>query len=267
MEMTLKMAKKQFKTESKKLLDMMVNSIYTNKEIFLRELISNASDAIDKLYFRSLTDDSVTLTQSDYEIRISADTDVIVPFSTTVDYIPENKIDDILYIKYNGDFFAWKTASFGYPYLMTGTKGPQGAVGSMDYISTQFAFCLERISPPVGDVGQQLKEGQMIPVTLNDDKYDIERIIYWEDFPDTNSETIDEWDGIPRVDGYIDGNGDRWRWYRSEISMDVSNQTIKKWGEPVLTTGHDGLTGNKYEFRYGVTENTRKPFFKKNNEA
>ena len=69
------MAKKQFKTESKKLLDMMVNSIYTNKEIFLRELISNASDAIDKLYFRSLTDDSVTLTQSDYEIRISIDKD------------------------------------------------------------------------------------------------------------------------------------------------------------------------------------------------
>lgn len=67
------MAKKQFKTESKKLLDMMVNSIYTHKEIFLRELISNASDAIDKLYFRSLTDDSVTLRQGDYEIRITVD--------------------------------------------------------------------------------------------------------------------------------------------------------------------------------------------------
>ncbi|MBQ9511083.1 MAG: molecular chaperone HtpG [Clostridia bacterium] len=67
------MAKKQFKTESKKLLDMMVNSIYTHKEIFLRELISNASDAIDKLYFRSLTDDSVLLKKEDYEIRISAD--------------------------------------------------------------------------------------------------------------------------------------------------------------------------------------------------
>ena len=67
------MAKKQFKTESKKLLDMMVNSIYTHKEIFLRELISNASDAIDKLYFRSLTDDTVALKQNDYEIRITAD--------------------------------------------------------------------------------------------------------------------------------------------------------------------------------------------------
>lgn len=69
------MAKKQFKTESKKLLDMMVNSIYTHKEIFLRELISNASDAIDKLYFKSLTDDSVTLKKEDYEIRITVDSE------------------------------------------------------------------------------------------------------------------------------------------------------------------------------------------------
>ena len=65
------MKKKQFKTESKKLLDMMINSIYTHKEIFLRELISNASDAIDKLYFRSLTDDSVKLARSDYSIFIN----------------------------------------------------------------------------------------------------------------------------------------------------------------------------------------------------
>ena len=69
------MAQKQFKTESKKLLDMMVNSIYTHKEIFLRELISNASDAIDKLYFRSLTDDTVALKKEDYEIRIAVDKD------------------------------------------------------------------------------------------------------------------------------------------------------------------------------------------------
>ncbi len=67
------MEKKQFQTESQKLLDMMINSIYTHKEIFLRELISNASDAIDKLYYRSLTDDSVALGRADYEIRISAD--------------------------------------------------------------------------------------------------------------------------------------------------------------------------------------------------
>ena len=67
------MAKKQFKTESKKLLDMMINSIYTHKEIFLRELISNASDALDKLYFRSLTDQSVTLARGDYAITLETD--------------------------------------------------------------------------------------------------------------------------------------------------------------------------------------------------
>ena len=61
---------KQFKTESKRILDLMINSIYTNKEIFLRELISNASDATDKLKFISLTDTTVN---SDFKIKISAD--------------------------------------------------------------------------------------------------------------------------------------------------------------------------------------------------
>lgn len=67
------MRKKQFKTESKKMLDMMINSVYTNKEIFLRELISNASDAIDKRYFRSLTDSSLGLSRDEYEITLSVD--------------------------------------------------------------------------------------------------------------------------------------------------------------------------------------------------
>ena len=67
--------KKQFKAESKKLLDMMINSIYTNKEIFLRELISNASDAVDKLYYRSLTDKKVKVDKDDLEIRITIDKD------------------------------------------------------------------------------------------------------------------------------------------------------------------------------------------------
>ena len=69
------MAKKQFKSESKRLLDLMINSIYTHKEIFLRELISNASDAIDKLYYRALTDDNLTFNREDYYIRIDTDKD------------------------------------------------------------------------------------------------------------------------------------------------------------------------------------------------
>ncbi len=67
------MAKKQFKTESKKLLDMMINSIYTHKEIFLRELLSNASDAIDKLYYRSLTDNTVGIERGEFAIDLSVD--------------------------------------------------------------------------------------------------------------------------------------------------------------------------------------------------
>lgn len=67
------MAKKQFKSESKRLLDLMINSIYTHKEIFLREIISNASDAIDKLCFLSLTDDKVGMSREDFKITIKAD--------------------------------------------------------------------------------------------------------------------------------------------------------------------------------------------------
>ena len=67
------MEKKEFKAESKRLLDLMINSIYTHKEIFLREIISNASDAIDKLCYRSLTDDQVGLSREDFEIRLTLD--------------------------------------------------------------------------------------------------------------------------------------------------------------------------------------------------
>ena len=67
------MAKKQFKAESKRLLDLMINSIYTHKEIFLREIISNASDACDKLCYLALTDDSVGLNRKDFKIDLTVD--------------------------------------------------------------------------------------------------------------------------------------------------------------------------------------------------
>lgn len=67
------MAKKQFKSESKRLLDLMINSIYTNRDIFLREIISNASDAIDKLCFKSLTDQNVGMSREDFKIEIGTD--------------------------------------------------------------------------------------------------------------------------------------------------------------------------------------------------
>lgn len=67
------MTKKQFQAESKRLLDMMIHSIYTQKEIFLRELISNASDAIDKIYYKALTDENLTFNKDDYYIKITTD--------------------------------------------------------------------------------------------------------------------------------------------------------------------------------------------------
>ncbi|MGN7940208.1 molecular chaperone HtpG [Virgibacillus sp. 6R] len=69
------MGKKQFKAESKRLLEMMINSIYSQKEVFLRELISNASDAIDKIYYKALTDDSLTFEKDSYYIKVAADKD------------------------------------------------------------------------------------------------------------------------------------------------------------------------------------------------
>ena len=67
------MAKQEFRAESKRILDLMINSIYTNRDIFLRELISNASDAIDKVYYKALSDDNMEFNKDDYFIKITVD--------------------------------------------------------------------------------------------------------------------------------------------------------------------------------------------------
>ncbi|MBS5671936.1 MAG: molecular chaperone HtpG, partial [Firmicutes bacterium] len=67
------MEKQQFRAESKRLLDLMINSIYTHKEIFLREIISNASDAMDKLAYQALTDEKVGLNRDDFAVSIQRD--------------------------------------------------------------------------------------------------------------------------------------------------------------------------------------------------
>lgn len=91
------MAKKQFKTESKRLLDLMINSIYTHKEIFLRELISNASDAIDKIYYKALTDDSMSFSKENYYINVSTDKEArILQISDTGIGMTKEELEDNL---------------------------------------------------------------------------------------------------------------------------------------------------------------------------
>lgn len=91
------MAKKQFKAESKRLLDLMINSIYTHREIFLRELISNASDAIDKIYYKTLTDDSLSFEKDSYYIRVSVDkANRLLKISDTGIGMTKEELDDNL---------------------------------------------------------------------------------------------------------------------------------------------------------------------------
>jgi len=91
------LAKKQFKAESKRLLDLMINSIYTHKEIFLRELISNAADAIDKMYYKALTDDSLSFDKNDYYIEVVPDQENrILKVSDTGIGMTREELDDNL---------------------------------------------------------------------------------------------------------------------------------------------------------------------------
>jgi c-di-GMP-related signal transduction protein len=86
---------KKFKTESERVLEIMVNSIYTNKEIFLRELLSNASDAIDKLYYKSLKE-NLALTKSDYSIRIEADEKSRILFASVLQMLTKIGITTVV---------------------------------------------------------------------------------------------------------------------------------------------------------------------------
>jgi molecular chaperone HtpG len=88
---------KQFKAESKRLLDLMINSIYTHREIFLRELISNASDAIDKIYYKALVDDSLTFNKEDYYVKVTSDKENrVLKISDTGIGMTKEELDDNL---------------------------------------------------------------------------------------------------------------------------------------------------------------------------
>ncbi|AIQ18911.1 chaperone protein HtpG [Paenibacillus sp. FSL H7-0357] len=103
------MAKKEFKAESKRLLEMMINSIYTQREIFLRELISNASDAIDKIYYKALADDALVFNKEDYFIKVTADkVSRTLTISDTGIGMTQEELENNLGIIANSGSFAFK---------------------------------------------------------------------------------------------------------------------------------------------------------------
>lgn len=103
------MAKKEFKAESKRLLEMMINSIYTQREIFLRELISNASDAIDKIYYKALADDNLVFNKEDYYIKVTADKESrTLTIADTGIGMTQEELENNLGIIANSGSFAFK---------------------------------------------------------------------------------------------------------------------------------------------------------------
>jgi len=103
------MEKREFRAESKRLLDLMINSIYTHKEIFLRELISNSSDAIDKIYYKALTDESISFNKEDYYISIVADEDKrTLTISDTGIGMSKEELEENLGVIANSGSFSFK---------------------------------------------------------------------------------------------------------------------------------------------------------------
>ncbi|WCR25000.1 molecular chaperone HtpG [Paenibacillus thiaminolyticus] len=140
------MAKKQFKAESKRLLEMMINSIYTQKEIFLRELISNASDAIDKIYYKALTDDQLVFDKDSYYIRITPDKENrTLTISDTGIGMTKDELENNLGVIAKSGSFAFKNEN--------GLKDGHNIIGQFGvgfYSSFMVADVVTVISKPLG---------------------------------------------------------------------------------------------------------------------
>ena len=118
----IELKKRQFKTESKRVLDLMINSIYTNKEIFLRELISNASDAIDKLYYLSLTNKDIKVKKEDLSIIIDIDKDKSLGSERALYFVIDKSLESVSGKPLNDDY----TKQECVPYSISLGGGTQG---------------------------------------------------------------------------------------------------------------------------------------------
>ena len=217
------MAKKQFKTESKKILDMMINSVYTNREIFLRELISNASDAIDKLYYKSLTDKKVDLDKDDFKIRIDIDKDArILKITDNGIGMSEEELDTNLGI-------IAKSGSSLFKEINDNNKDINiiGQFGVGFYSAFMVAKEIEVISKSFEDnaAHKWVSDGiDGYTISKADkDEYGTEIILHIKD--NTEEENYDEFLEERRIEGIIKKYSD---YIKYPIVMEVTNEKLKE---------------------------------------
>ena len=217
------MAKKQFKTESKKILDMMINSVYTNREIFLRELISNASDAIDKLYYKSLTDKKVDLDKDDFQIRIDIDKDNrVIKISDNGIGMNEEELDNNLGV-------IARSGSSLFKEINDNNKDINiiGQFGVGFYSAFMVAKEIEVISKSFEDdiahkwVSDGV-DGYSIS-KVDKDEYGTEIILHIKD--NTEEENYDEFLEERRIEGIVKKYSD---YIKYPIVMEVTNEKLKE---------------------------------------
>ncbi len=242
------MTKKQFQAESRRLLELMINSIYTHREIFLRELISNASDAIDKLYYKALTDESVSFNQDHYYIKIAADRDQrILRISDTGIGMTREELEDNLGTIAKSGSLAFKKENElkdGYDII--------GQFGVGFYSAFMVADTVTVISKAFGSDEayrweSQGTDGYTIEPCAKD-TVGTEIILKIKD--DTEDEKYDEYLEEYRLRAIIKKYSD---FIRYPIKMDVSEQKLKE--------------GSKDEFEKTVSEqtvNSMVPIWRKN---
>ena len=239
------MGKKQFKAESKRLLDLMINSIYTNKEIFLREILSNASDAIDKLCYLSLTDDKVGLSRDDFRI------DIIVDKQARTITVRDNGIGMTLQEAENNLGVIAKSGSYKFKDEMDSGKAEDLSIIGQFGVGFYSAFM---VSDEVTVLSRKYGEEQGVQwQSRGADGYTVSPIekesvgtdVIMHIKPDTDEEIYGSYLEVWKLKALIKKYSDYVRW---PIRMDVEHQERFETGEK----NDDGSP--KYDYKM-VTEN------------
>lgn len=220
------MTKKQFQAESKRLLEMMINSIYTQKEIFLRELISNASDAIDKVYYKALTDDTLVFDKDKYYIKVTADPDsrTLTITDTGIGMTREELESNLGTIARSGSLAFKNETELKEGYDIIGQFG----VGF--YSAFMVADVVTVISRTLGseEAYKWQSEGADGYTIEPCDKAEVGTIITLQIKPNTEEESYDEYLEIYRLRAIIKKYSD---FIRYPIKMDITGQRPKEGSE------------------------------------